>query len=57
MTTELNADDSHKTEKLTGSQEGGTDMEPGDDAGEDEGSVPKEGDYSKVKEDQKPITK
>ena len=57
MTVEQTADDKQKAEHLTGSREGGTDMPPGDDAGEDEGGVPKEGDDGKVKEDQKPITK
>lgn len=49
-------DDKHKAEHPTGSDEGGTDM-LGDDAGEDEGGVLKEGEDGHVKEDQKPITK
>ena len=57
MTAQQNADDRHKTEKLTGSDEGGTDMQSGGDAGEDEGGVFKEGDDDNVKDDQKPITK
>jgi hypothetical protein len=34
-------DERHKTEDMTGSDEGGTDMPPSEGAGEDEGSAPK----------------
>lgn len=47
-------DDPHKVEKMTGSKEGGTDMAPSEDGGEDEGGVVTEGDEDGVHEDQKP---
>ncbi len=57
MTTEPNIDEQRKTEQLTGSGEGGTDMSAGDEGGEDEGSAPKEGNDDHLKENQKTITK
>jgi len=57
MITEPNIDEQHKTEQLTGSGEGGTDMAAEDEGGEDEGSAPKEGNDDHLREDQKPITK
>jgi hypothetical protein len=57
MTIDDRPEDQHKTEDLTESAEGGTDMQPGDSGGEDEGSAPIEGKDGHLKDDQKPITK
>lgn len=51
------ADERHKTEDMTGSGEGGTDMPPSEGAGEDESSAPKEGDDRHLHENQKPTDK
>ena len=56
MTGDTSASDPNKTKKLTGSDEGGTDMTPGGGAGEDEGSVPTEGGDEDVRDDQKPTS-
>ena len=57
MMTDDKPHDRNKTENLTESSEGGTDMQPGGSGGEDEGSAPIEGRDDHLKEDQKPITK
>lgn len=57
MSTANEPDDRHKTEELTKSSEGGTDMTPGSGGGEDEGSAPVDGDDDHLHEDQKPVTK
>ena len=57
MMTEENSNDRLKTEEMRGSSKGGTDMQPGEDGGEDDGSAPVEGKDDHLKEDQKPVTK
>jgi hypothetical protein len=57
MSIEQKPDDRHKSENLTGSSDGGTDMPPGSGSGEDDGSAPIDGDDDHLKDDQKPITR
>lgn len=57
MTINTKSDDRPKTEDMTKSSEGGTDMAPGNGGGEDEGSAPVEGEDGHLHDDQKPLTK
>lgn len=56
MTAETKTDKLHKTDEMTKSSEGGTDMAPGSGGGEDEGSAPVEGEDGHLHDDQKPLT-